>query len=134
MKVAFQSSLIKNVVVLVSSLIILSLLVVTFYHYDPASTYWYPKCIIHYLTGYQCPSCGGERFMYNLIHGNIEKALTYNLFIAFALPYFLFLTFTHLSKTKIAFNIRKVLESKTAIYLYLITYIIWGFSRNILKI
>lgn len=37
-----------------------------------------PKCIFHKITGLQCPACGSQRALYNLVHGNIIKAFNYN--------------------------------------------------------
>ena len=37
-------------------------------------------CIIYHLTGQRCPGCGMTRAFANLLRGNWERALDYNIF------------------------------------------------------
>lgn len=46
-----------------------------------------PGCLIHELTGWHCPGCGGTRCAVHLLNGNLSKALAMNVavvVIAFA--------------------------------------------------
>jgi len=38
-------------------------------------------CPINFLTGINCPGCGMTRAMHQLLNGNIEKAIWYNIMI-----------------------------------------------------
>ncbi len=45
----------------------------------------YPGCVFHQATGLWCPGCGLTRGTYELLHGHIGSALSYNLFTPLAL-------------------------------------------------
>ena len=45
----------------------------------------YPTCVFHQMTGLWCPGCGLTRGAYQLLHGHIGSALSYNIFTPLAL-------------------------------------------------
>jgi hypothetical protein len=46
--------------------------------FDPATTWWFPSCPFHALTGWLCPLCGSLRAMHALLAGAPLTALTLN--------------------------------------------------------
>jgi hypothetical protein len=50
-------------------------LVVTF---DPATTWWFPSCPFHALTGWLCPLCGSLRAVHALLTGAPLTAFALN--------------------------------------------------------
>ena len=42
---------------------------------------WGYRCPLRYLTGFDCPACGGTRAVVSLVHGHIAQALHYNLMV-----------------------------------------------------
>jgi len=53
------------------------------YFFNPSTHGFYPICLFHVLTGWNCPGCGGTRSLYALLHGNFALALQDNaLFVA----------------------------------------------------
>ena len=55
--------------------------------HDPAAMAWYPRCLIHALTGWHCPGCGATRAAHALLHGRVGDALSANaLFVLLGLP------------------------------------------------
>ncbi len=40
----------------------------------------FPSCVFHDMTGLWCPGCGLTRGTYQLLHGHIGAALSYNIF------------------------------------------------------
>ena len=49
--------------------------------HDPASpSSLFPGCAFHQATGLWCPGCGLTRGTYQLLHGHIGAALSYNVF------------------------------------------------------
>ncbi len=46
----------------------------------------YPLCPFKWLTGWNCPFCGGLRMTYDLLHGNLIAGLNDNLFLLVGLP------------------------------------------------
>ncbi len=45
----------------------------------------YPGCLFHQMTGLWCPGCGLTRGTYQLLHGDVGAALSYNIFTPLAL-------------------------------------------------
>lgn len=48
------------------------------YFFNPGTHGFYPVCMFHKLTGWNCPGCGGTRSAYALLHGNFALALKDN--------------------------------------------------------
>jgi len=49
--------------------------------HDPAAgNSLFPRCAFHQATGLWCPGCGLTRGIYQLLHGHVGAALSYNLF------------------------------------------------------
>jgi len=56
------------------------------FFFNPSTHGFYPVCLFHRLTGWNCPSCGGTRALYALLHGDWRLALKDNaLFVFLAL-------------------------------------------------
>ncbi|WP_308294863.1 DUF2752 domain-containing protein [Streptomyces sp. JJ66] len=46
-----------------------------------------PRCPVNWLTGLDCPSCGGTRMAYDLLHGDVAAAFADNaLLLTLGLP------------------------------------------------
>jgi hypothetical protein len=45
------------------------------FFFDPAKHGFYPICLFHALTGWNCPGCGATRAAYQLLHGHLLRAL-----------------------------------------------------------
>jgi hypothetical protein len=48
------------------------------FFFNPSSHGFYPICLFHQLTGWNCPGCGGTRSVYALLHGHFALALKDN--------------------------------------------------------
>lgn len=74
----------------VLQLIVVSFIVIVlsiFYFTIPAyTTRLYPACIFHKVTGLYCPGCGSQRAGSALLHGNMVKAIGYNVLFVACLP------------------------------------------------
>ena len=46
--------------------------------FDPATTWWFPSCPFHALTGWLCPLCGSLRALHALFLGAPVAALAFN--------------------------------------------------------
>ena len=46
--------------------------------FDPATTWWFPACPLHALTGWLCPLCGSLRALHTLLLGDPLTALALN--------------------------------------------------------
>jgi hypothetical protein len=56
------------------------------YFCDPVRVPIYPVCLLHRLTGLDCPGCGSLRALHALLHGQWTAALHFNLFLVLSLP------------------------------------------------
>jgi len=46
----------------------------------------YPQCPFKFLTGWNCPACGGLRMTHDLLHGHLSAALYDNTFALVVIP------------------------------------------------
>ena len=46
----------------------------------------YPTCPFKWLTGWECPGCGGLRMTHDLLHGDLAAAVVDNVFLLLGLP------------------------------------------------
>jgi len=60
------------------------------FRFDPAQGGLYPVCLLHQLTGLNCPGCGGLRALHHLTHGEFISAFHCNPLLMLLLPVFLF--------------------------------------------
>jgi len=56
------------------------------YTFSPTEHSFYPICVFHALTGWQCPGCGGTRALYHLLHLHVGQALQYNALVTVLAP------------------------------------------------
>lgn len=56
------------------------------FFFNPATHGFYPVCLFHELTGWNCPGCGGTRAAYALLHGHWEQALRDNALLVLLPP------------------------------------------------
>lgn len=48
------------------------------YRFEPVTSGFYPQCVFHLLTGYDCPGCGAARALHALLHGRLGAAFRFN--------------------------------------------------------
>jgi len=112
------------------TLLIIGLFIYGFF--DPMSSNFFPKCPFLSFTGYQCPGCGSQRAMHQLLQGNLSTAMQFNPLFVVALPYiFLGVLFEFpFLKNKYP-AIQKILFGAKTIYLILGIIIAFWIIRNI---
>lgn len=105
------------------------------YWFDPRTTPFAPRCLWHDLTGWQCPTCGLQRALHAVLHGRLKEALLYNPFLVYSLPYFALVVMTAcMPEGKWQKRLHNTFESRRAIILYIVLFVLWGFVRNIFGI
>ncbi len=52
--------------------------------HQPGSVF--PPCVFKFVTGWNCPACGGLRMTHDLLHGDLSAAVTDNVFLLVGLP------------------------------------------------
>jgi hypothetical protein len=59
---------------------------VVLFFFDPERYHFYPVCVFHEVTGWECPGCGGLRATHQLLHGNIAAAWHFNAMVVLLAP------------------------------------------------
>ena len=59
------------------------------YKFPPGSSWFYPRCLFHQLTGWNCPGCGGLRATHHLLHGHFREAFLFNPLLFVLAPWLL---------------------------------------------
>jgi hypothetical protein len=53
---------------------------------DPRGHSFFPPCLFHQITGWNCPGCGATRATHDLLHGQFVRAFRDNALFVVALP------------------------------------------------
>lgn len=116
----------------ISILIVVGLFI--FYkNIDPLQYPYYPKCPIKQVTGFDCPGCGNQRALHELLNGNFRAAFNYNPLTFILLPYLIFGFYIQMKQnlSPKLLNIRKVLYGYKAIILVVSLILLYTIGRNI---
>ena len=117
------------------ALIILVVVFCCLYVIDPARCWFAPKCLFKLLTGLNCPACGIQRFIHSLLNGRPLQAIKYNYYLVYALPYaLLFGVAWIMPDNKYKHKLTAVIESKIAVWFYIVSFLLWLIIRNIIGI
>ena len=112
--------------------VLITIFLVVYGYNDPNLNSFFPKCPFLSLTGFQCPGCGSQRAIHQLLQGNILAAFNYNPLFVVALPYIFIgglFEFTPL-KNKYA-KAQRILFGYKTIYLILVIIISFWIWRNL---
>lgn len=123
-----------RVVWLCIGLVALAALPVLWYA-DPEQAAWMPKCMIHTLTGWQCPGCGITRATHALLHGEFARAIAYNWFFVISIPYLLaVLAVCNIPALSRRPRLRNAVAGVRTAWVYVALFGLWFVIRNILSI
>jgi len=100
--------------------------------YDPSQSNFFIPCPIKYTTGYECPGCGSQRAIHELLNFNFYSAFRLNPFMILSLPLIIYglgiTIWNWIFKTH--YRIR-LFYSNLFIYLYFGAAILYWILRNI---
>lgn len=113
-------------------------IIVFYYLYDPNDSLFFPKCPFKLLTGWDCPSCGGQRAMHAALHGHLAEAVMLNPFFLLAIPVLVFVIIVqiivHGKSIELTSRQYRLLKIRNIVVkFYIVAYIIWFILRNVLK-
>ena len=111
-------------------IVVVGLLFTLYFFVNPATSYLMPKCIFKMLTGYDCPSCGSQRVLHMLLHGDVVDAFSLNPFIFIVAPYLLAVVYSYASKSRFSIWLKPYISHYITISVYLAIYILWWVVRN----
>ena len=122
----------KGIKIVFGAAIVLILLAALylFYYLNPETHSIFPKCPFLVLTSYECPGCGTQRAIHQLLHLNIGAALKYNAFMILAIP-FIFLGVWSISKQRNTKLYKTFFGRYSAIVILIIIFLYW-ILRNII--
>lgn len=121
--------------IIIASAIGLALVAVAFllYTFDPAGEVLAPKCPSLLITGYECPGCGSQRAIHDLLHLRIGKAFSHNILVPIAIPYiFLGIYLQYFGGREKFPKMEKMFFGKWAAIIILIVVVAYGVLRNVL--
>lgn len=113
---------------------VLALFVIIYNMFDPEHYSFFPKCLFHLLTGYDCPGCGSQRALHHLLNLRIGKAFRANPLLILALPYIVIGIYFEYLGGKIRYPlIRKRLFGKEAIFIAATVIVAFWVGRNVIS-
>ncbi len=122
----------KHLLTVVVALIATTALLIFFY-IDPNIYPFFPKCPFLVLTGLECPGCGSQRALHQLLHLNIASAFSQNPLIVLYLPYVVLgIYLEYFGGNKKLPGVRNTLYGKRAAIIILISILLFWIGRNIL--
>ncbi|MEZ3518508.1 MAG: DUF2752 domain-containing protein [Muribaculaceae bacterium] len=108
-------------------------LVILLWKVNPAESIWMPKCMIHTLTGWQCPGCGISRALHALLHGHFAEAIRYNYFLLLSIPYLLAVAaVSWIPALHRRRRLHRVVLGPELAVSYVVLFAIWFVVRNLL--
>jgi hypothetical protein len=117
----------KTAVIIVACIIGIGIL----YFANPEYTVWMPQCLFYKLTGIQCPACGTQRALHQLLHCNFTVAFRYNPFLIISVPYLLSLIVCQFDTGNRLKKLRQFAYHTATVNTYLILLVLWWVARNI---
>ena len=122
----------NNKILIACAIVLVAVAAVVLYAFDPSEYVLMPKCPFKMLTGLDCPGCGFQRAMHALLHGHVAEAIRFNVFLVVAVPYLLALLVANFLCTEHRkAKLLAILESRTAIWTYVVLYVVWMVIRNV---
>ncbi|WP_186991081.1 DUF2752 domain-containing protein [Constantimarinum furrinae] len=105
---------------------------VFYFLFNPADHSFFLPCPFKLITGYDCPGCGSQRAIHQLLHGNIVAAFHLNPLLILSLPLIFYGLGIHLWNY---FSERKLTAwlfySNLFIYIYFGLVVIFWILRNL---
>ncbi len=73
-------------ILLAAAVFFCAIVALVFFVFDPTKVALFPPCMFHKFTGLDCPGCGAQRALHELLHGNLIAALRLNTMFILSLP------------------------------------------------
>ena len=100
--------------------------------FDPEQ-FPFPKCAVYANTGIQCPGCGSQRAIHQLMNGNFLEAVRLNLVIFVAMIYFSLIGLHEVSKSGSGIKtlLSRVLYGKGMLMFWVVFILMYTVLRNL---
>ncbi|HMU06792.1 MAG TPA: DUF2752 domain-containing protein [Kaistella sp.] len=92
---------------------------------------FFPSCPFKSVTGLDCPGCGSQRAIHELLHLNFKKAFEYNALLVLSIPYLLLLMVFNFESVKQRFpKLERILFGWKSVWIITIIVILFFIFRN----
>jgi len=102
-----------------------------FWSFDPSQYRFFPRCTFHTLTGLDCPGCGGQRAVHQLLHGEFLAAFSANALLVLLTPVGLWLLLRLLLKRYANVVLPAVFLNRTCLWVLIAAVVLFGIARNL---
>ncbi len=113
------------------SLLVLGVIMVFYFNYNPSDYNLFPKCPFYTMTGLYCPGCGSQRAIHQILHGHILKGLSHNFLIILLIFVLSCDAIILLMNSILKRKLKNILHKPIITYLILALVILFWFLRNI---
>lgn len=104
----------------------------TLFCVNPEHAPFMPRCVFHWLTGWDCPACGSQRALHQLLHLHVREAFAYNPFLLISLPYLGALAACRWFNDGGRLDrLQRVCHHPATVHTYLILLVAWWIVRNV---
>ncbi|WP_255498734.1 DUF2752 domain-containing protein [Dysgonomonas sp. ZJ709] len=108
--------------------------IVIYFLFSPEESNIFPQCPFHYLTGLDCPGCGSQRAIHNILHFRIKEAFFFNPLLVISIPYLIYGIYMEYFGGKQKYpTARQIFFGKTATIIIFFIVIVYWVGRNVLK-
>lgn len=108
--------------------ILLLVLGVVYFIYDPGTGFFFPKCPFWMITGFPCAGCGSQRAIHALLHLDISAAARYNFLVLVFVPIIGLLMFSSIFRNKFP-RLYFMTHHKVSAYALLTIILLWWVLR-----
>lgn len=99
--------------------------------FDPATTWSFPPCPFHTITGYLCPGCGTLRALHQLLNGHFAAAFRLNPLMMLLMPYIGYEATSSALEAAFGRSLPRVFIRPAYIWILLAVIILFWILRNV---
>ena len=112
-------------------ILLIIILGAVYFVFDPLKSSFFPSCPFKSFTGLDCPGCGSQRAIHELMHLNFKKAFEYNALLVLSIPYLLLLMVFNFESVKQRFpKLERILFGWKSVWIISIIVILFFIFRN----
>lgn len=116
------------IVALIAALVIGAVAALVYFVLDPTKVAIFPTCLFHQVTGWDCPGCGAQRALHQLLHGHLIAAIRLNAMFVVSLPLFGWVGFRYVVRS---LRREPLCPNSRWWSVYVAAWIIFGIARNL---
>ena len=112
-------------------ILLIIILGAVYFVFDPLNSSFFPSCPFKSFTGLDCPGCGSQRAIHELMHLNFKKAFEYNALLVLSVPYLLLLIVFNFESVKQRFpKLERILFGWKSVWIITIIVVLFFIFRN----